>query len=58
MRLLTGSKEFFCEILLCTAAFPVIAAILLCFYPQNALFFDYIRSLRNGNCYGDLLPPA
>lgn len=45
MRLLTGSKEFFCEILLCTAAFPVMAAILLCFYPQNALLFLIISAL-------------
>ena len=45
MRTLAGNRTFFQAVLLCMAAFPVLAAILLCRYPQNALFFLIASSL-------------
>ena len=37
MKPLMERKVFFLEILLCMAVFPILAAILLCCFPRNAL---------------------
>ena len=45
MKPLMERKVFFLEILLCMAVFPLLAAVLLCCFPQNALLLLLASSL-------------
>lgn len=45
MKTLTDNKTFFLALLLCTAVFPVTAAALLCFYPEQAPLLLLLSSL-------------
>ena len=45
MKPLMERKVFFLEILLCMAVFPILAAILLCCFPRNALPLLLVSSL-------------
>ena len=44
MKPLMERNVFFLKILLCTALFPALAMLLLCFYPQNAQIFLFMSS--------------
>lgn len=45
MKTIAGNQKFFLEILLCVMAFPVMAAVLFHFYPQNSRYFFLVSSV-------------
>ncbi len=45
MKTIAGNQKFFLAILLCVMVFPIMAAVLLHFYPQKALYFFLVSSV-------------